>query len=272
MKIKFIGVGSAFTTADYYQSNMLITATSGKRLLLDCGSDIRFTLAEHDIYAENIGEKIDAVYISHLHADHIGGMEWLAFNTYFAEKPRKLPLFMEAKTMEKMWENALKGGLECMEGQLAQLSDYFDCHPLGESDTFNWEGIEFTLVKFPHIITGSLNHYSYGLWLKDGLTLFVTTDTQFQPDLLAEIGKEADVIFHDCETTPSPTTVHAHYEELCTLKDELKQKMWLYHYQPKPAYDPKDDGFKGFVVKGQEFDSHQKVKKGGFWRALFARK
>jgi len=34
MKIKFIGVGSAFTTQDYYQSNMLITARSGKDLLV----------------------------------------------------------------------------------------------------------------------------------------------------------------------------------------------------------------------------------------------
>jgi len=33
MKIKFIGAGSAFTSPDYYQSNMLITSKSGKRLL-----------------------------------------------------------------------------------------------------------------------------------------------------------------------------------------------------------------------------------------------
>ncbi len=268
MKIKFIGVGSAFTTSDYYQSNMLITASNGKRLLLDCGSDIRFALAEQNIYANNVAEKIDAVYISHLHADHIGGMEWLAFNTYFAKNPRKLTLFMEEKMMERMWENALKAGVECIKGKMLQLTDYFNCCPLSENDTFNWENIECTLVKLPHVITGSLNHYSYGLLLKDGLSMFITTDTQFQPDLIAEFAEKADIIFHDCETIPFHTTVHAHYEELRTLKEGLKQKMWLYHYNPEPAYNPQADGFKGFVSKGQEFDSLQKVKKAGFLRSF----
>ena len=271
MKIKFLGVGSAFTTSDYYQSNMLITTSKNKRLLLDCGSDIRFALAEQNIYGSNVAEKIDAVYISHLHADHIGGMEWLALNTHFAKKSRKLTLFMEEKLMKRIWENALKAGLECTEGQLLQLTDYFNCRPLGENETFTWENIECTLVKLPHIITGSVNHYSYGLFLKDELNVLVTTDTQFQPDVITEFAEKADVIFHDCETSPVHTNVHTHYEELCTLKDSLKQKMWLYHYQPKPVYNPQADGFKGFVSKGQEFDLRRKNKKLGFLRSLFSK-
>jgi len=54
MKIKFIGVGSAFTTPDYYQPNILITARTGKKLLLDCGSDARFALAECNINGYNV--------------------------------------------------------------------------------------------------------------------------------------------------------------------------------------------------------------------------
>ncbi|MDM8523453.1 hypothetical protein QUF80_08790 [Desulfococcaceae bacterium HSG8] len=46
MKIKFLGVGSAFTTPEYYQSNMPVTSRSGKQLLVDCGGDIRFSLGE----------------------------------------------------------------------------------------------------------------------------------------------------------------------------------------------------------------------------------
>jgi len=30
--------------------------------------------------------------------------------------------------------------------------------------------------------------------------------------------------------------------------------MWLYHYQPNPDYTPQDDDFKGFLIKGQEFN------------------
>jgi ribonuclease BN (tRNA processing enzyme) len=255
MKIKFVGVGSAFTTQDYYQSNMLITARSGKKLLLDCGSDARFALAECGIYGYNVGEVIDAVYISHLHADHVGGLEWLAFSTFFNPKHKKPTLFVEEQTMRELWEHSLKGGLGRIEGHTMLLTDYFDCQPLAEDGTFSWEGIQYTLVKMPHVITGSINHYSYGLLLREnaGINIFITTDTTFQPKLIVEMAQKADIIFHDCETTPFNTLVHAHYNDLVTLSAALKQKMWLYHYQPQPNYKPEADGFKGFIVKGQEF-------------------
>ena len=73
-RLTFAGAGSAFTTdADNFQSNMVIETAEG-RLLIDCGGDAR-----HSTKALGLKPRdIDAVYISHLHADHIGGLEWLA--------------------------------------------------------------------------------------------------------------------------------------------------------------------------------------------------
>lgn len=259
MKIKFIGVGSAFTRPKYYQSNMLITARSKKKMLVDCGSDARFALSECHIHNNNLGEEIDAVYISHLHADHIGGMEWLAFNTYFVPNRVTPKLFMEEKLMNEMWNHSLKAGLGCIEGKEMHLKDYFDCRPLSEEDSFLWEGISFTLVKMPHVITVGRCHNSFGLLVEEeeykGPVVFITMDTQFQPDFISEISEKVDIIFHDCETSPFKSIIHTHYEDLCTLPAKIKQKMWLYHYQPDPDYKPaKDDGFKGFIEKGQVFD------------------
>lgn len=254
MKIKFLGVGSQFSTMEYYHSNMLITSQSGKKMLLDCGSDAKFSLSECRIAPNDI----DAVYISHLHSDHIGGMEWMAVSTYFA-KNRKMPkLFAEKGLMKELWDYSLKGGLECIQGRCLKLSDYFDCSPAQEDGVFRWEGIGFTLKKMPHINSICRNHYSYGLLIENAVTnklsVFITTDTQFQPDILKETSRRASLIFHDCETTRFKTTVHAHYDELRTLPPEIKRKIWLYHYQPNPPYIPEKDGFMGFVRKGQEFD------------------
>jgi len=258
MKIKFIGVGSAFTTQNYYQSNMMITSRNKKNMLLDCGSDARFALSECRIYNNNVSEEIEAVYISHLHADHIGGMEWLAFNTYFVPNRVTPKLFMEEKIMNEMWNHSLKAGLGCIEGKEMDLTDYFDCHPLSENASFLWEGIRFTLVKMPHVITEGRHHNSFGLLLKEeeyrGPIVFITMDTQFQPEFISEISESVSIIFHDCETSPFKSIIHAHYEDLCTLHAKVKQKMWLYHYQPDPDYKSKADGFKGFLEKGQEFD------------------
>ena len=265
MKIKFIGVGSAFTTPEYYQSNMLITASSGKHLLLDCGSDIRFSLNEsgHPSGGALSGEEasaggIDAIYISHLHSDHIGGMEWMAFKSYFGMDPEKPKLFMEEGLMHEMWNSSLKGGLGCIEGKCMHLTDYFECRPVDRGRAFEWEGIRFALVGMRHVMTGYKNHCSYGLLMreeerKEEEAVFITTDTQFDPEVIRELSKKTLAIFHDCETSPFKSVVHAHYDDLRTLPEEVRRKMWLYHYQPHPGNDPKADGFSGFVKKGQEF-------------------
>ncbi len=50
----------------------------------------------------------------------------------------------------------------------------------------------------------------------NGITVFHTTDTQFAPEQIKEFYKRADVIFHDCETTPFESGVHANYQKLKT--------------------------------------------------------
>ena len=254
MKIKFIGVGSAFTSQQYYQSNMLITSRSGKKLLIDCGSDARFSLKESGVRQEDLNDTIDGVYISHLHADHIGGMEWLSLCTYFGSDGKRPSLFMEREHMKDMWNNSLKGGLERVNKKIMHLTDYFLCHPLDPNDSFVWENIHFKLYKMPHIKTNYHDHDSFGLLIEEnGNTCFISTDTQFKADLLTQISGKTDLIFHDCETSSFPTTVHAHYDELFTISLDIKKKIWLYHYQPTDI-NPQKDGFKGFVIKGQEFD------------------
>ncbi len=45
-----------------------------------------------------------------------------------------------------------------------------------------------------------------------------------------------------------------HYDELKTLGDDLKGRMWLYDYQDGEKPDCKADGFLGWVQQGQVFD------------------
>jgi ribonuclease BN (tRNA processing enzyme) len=255
MRISFLGVGSAFTTAQYYQSNMLITAGSGKRILIDCGSDIRFSLQEAGIRFCHFGREIDAVYVSHLHADHIGGLEAAALVSYFDRESPRPGLFAQEDVLRDLWNHSLQGGLLYINRKKMHLDDYFTSQPVNDKGAFRWEGIDFKLIKMPHIGMGHYRLYSYGLVIKDRTkSAFISTDAQFQPDLLGSISEQVDLIFHDCETCERPSLIHAHYSQLCTLPLQLKERMWLYHYDPSPGLDPGADGFKGFVQKGQEFE------------------
>ena len=58
-------------------------AHNNKYLLIDCGSDARHSLAAAG-YSFN---EIDNIFISHLHADHIGGLEWLGFSRLYDKEP-----------------------------------------------------------------------------------------------------------------------------------------------------------------------------------------
>jgi ribonuclease BN (tRNA processing enzyme) len=253
MKIRFIGVGAQFAGKDQYHSNMVITSRSGKRMLVDCGGDARFSLAESGLGPRDL----DAVYISHLQSDHIGGMEWLALSTYFAQERRHLQLFGEKELLARLWDNSLKGGLECIQLKRMGLGDYFVCNALVGNSPFLWEEIRFEMVKMLHIVGNECNHHSYGLLIDSAepgsRPVFISTDAIFQPELLHDIAARTAVIFHDCETSPHKTGVHAHYDELSTLPEAIRKKMWLYHYQAAPAQIPQEHGFLGFIGKGQQF-------------------
>lgn len=72
LKMTFLGSGSAFTVGpDNYHSNVLLEIGKDS-LLIDAGSDLRHSLRE-----QNRGYlDIKNVYITHLHGDHTGGLEW----------------------------------------------------------------------------------------------------------------------------------------------------------------------------------------------------
>jgi ribonuclease BN (tRNA processing enzyme) len=253
MKLTFIGTGSAFAMTNF-QSNMLLE-DSGKRLLIDAGGDVRFALAKAGLGAKDV----DALYISHLHADHIGGIEWLAFSRYFNPGPRP-ELFINERLSHTLWENSLRGGMASHQGVVLTLDHFFSrVHRIETNGSFRFGHTDCRLVQTVHYMDGYEIVPSYGLLLRVDNNpaageVFLTTDTQFAPSQIMDFYRRASIVFQDCETSPYKSGVHAHYTELKTLPDEIRAKMWLYHYQDGPLPDAPADGFAGFVKQGQVFE------------------
>ena len=251
-KLLFLGSGYAFIRGvDNYQSNMLLVSDSGKKFLIDCGSDIR-----HSLYRAGFSHlDITDIYISHIHADHVGGLEYIGFSTKFDSRCEKPKLYLDTELAQALWINSLSGGMKYIENEIATLETFFEIVEINSKRDFIWENIKFNLIKVIHVNSGSAIMPSYGLFFEvNGIKVLLTTDTKMCLNLLDKFYQEADIIFQDCETTKFSSSVHAHYQELLNLPLSIKNKMWLYHYQPETLPDAKNDGFCGFVERGQEFD------------------
>ncbi len=258
MKITVLGAGGAFTYKQFH-SNFLMEFEDEK-ILFDCGSDIRWSLKEQGIDINTI----TGVYISHLHADHVGGLEFLAFHRYFNKGLPKMKLYIAKYLIDELWGGTLRGGLATVEGKDLSLDDYFDIVPMFTNEYIGIKDYKFEIEQVYHIVSPIRYMPAYGLeiklknrWNRSIKNLFITGDTCF--DLrMSEIYAYADIILHDCETSIEFSEVHANYQALKSIKEEYRNKMWLYHYGDNVLEnwdefeeDAKDNGFKGFLKMGQ---------------------
>jgi len=293
MKITVLGAGSAFSMKQY-QSNFLIEF-DGYRMLFDAGGDIRWSMQEIGLGVNDI----DGIYISHLHADHIGGLEWISLNRFFNKNIPKPDLYISEYLVDDLWADCLKGGLSTYQGAVLELKDYFNLRVIKENDSDSLFGIKILNgkpfmnynsdkrlkmipVQTVHVMSGYKIMPSFGLmlqkeiristpieggirgdWVPTGKKVYITADTQYSPYQIRDFYAQADLILEDCETATFKSHVHAHYEDLKTLPDEFKSKMWLYHYNDNILDEKnygdmqvkaKGDGFLGFLRQGQVID------------------
>lgn len=248
----FLGSGSAYTVgANNFQSNLLLTNDRGERLLIDCGSDIRFSLHAAGFSYQDI----TSLYISHLHSDHAGGLEYIGFSRKFDPYCDRPTLYTSEDIAVDIWDRALSGGMRSLHQEVASLETFFQLEAIPPNRSFTWDDIYFQLVAVDHVHNGVFQMPAYGLFFEVNHTrIFISTDCQVSWEQNRQYYETADLIFHDCETTQFSTPVHAHYSDLAQLPEPIRRKMWLYGYQPGDLPDTTRDGFRGFVQCGQEFE------------------
>ncbi len=266
-----------------WQSNLLLEFDApGKvrkdvfRLVIDCGGDIRHSLAGIGLRMQDI----DAWYISHPHNDHIGGIEGIAlstlFNPYYTPAKAELlgsdpissylcengslpaemkpDLMGHRSVLDETWE-AVNPGLRTIQGvEEVRLDTYFE--PKFLKSNKNYEQADgrtrwkFYTIVTTHVVAGRDLMPSYGLMFENGdHRVYFPTDTQlFMPPQVRHFYDQASVVYMDCETGFA-SGVHPHISGLRELSPELKSKMWLYHYDDEPEYSSEE--FAGTLQAGQ---------------------
>jgi ribonuclease BN (tRNA processing enzyme) len=269
MKITFLGSGSAFVKiSENYQSNILITVseeqeseTTTKNLLIDAGSHINESL-------DSIGldeSDIHAIFLTHNHSDHNGGLEYIGFKTFFTPDIKDKPvLFADTKVLTTLWDDVLQGNMRSINGQQVNLSAYYNVKSVKPKTSFQFLGTVFTPVRMTHVVDHIDEVPSYGLkWEHNDVKFFFSGDTQFDFWRLMPFWEYADVIFQDCEFLEYENSVHAQFHQLRDIPEQYRSKMWLYHYMlygktfEELETEVKSAGFAGLVKRGEEFDTNQ---------------
>ncbi len=257
----FLGSGNAFSKV-LLNTNLLIVK-GNEHLLVDCGALAPVAFKKFNSNLSNVQNLI----VTHAHADHIGGIEELALIGRYV-KHSKPNLICEKRFKKELWNKSLRGGLGMCgeEGQRQKLNfdDYFTWKTPSKVKgaprpflNYDIGALNIKVFRTKHEFvsnnTWKTGMYSLGLLIDERIV--VSGDTKFDRELLDWLNSSYKIehIFHDCSFKKS--AVHACYEELKTLPEEIKAKMTLCHYDDDSAgFNPAPDGFASLCKPGVYYE------------------
>lgn len=223
IKLTFLGTGSAFSKK--FGNNSAVVSVGDKNLLIDCG---RTTPDDLDKSAFTWSD-IDAIFITHLHGDHVYGLEEAGFFGRYILKKKPHIIFPHKKVKNDLWERVLKGTM--MQGDLERnmtFDDYFTYEIVDDrAQYFDFNGVMFSVFTTQHVP----NKKSYGLVIGEYNYIVYTSDTLFDEDMIKAFADDgAKAIFHDCQFTNYEGKVHCSLDELASLPESIREKIIIMHY------------------------------------------
>jgi ribonuclease BN (tRNA processing enzyme) len=219
-----LGVGDAFSALHY--SSCVAVEADGRWLLVDCPHPIRKMLREGSAPSGahlDIGS-IDAVVVTHLHADHASGLEGLGFYAHFVLR-RRMKILAHPRVADGLWSGRLSAGMSEVADPITWanrrkvFSDYFELEPLDDERAVRVGPFELECRLTRHVVPTTALRIRGG-----GRCLGLSSDTAFDPRLVAWLA-EADAFLHE-----TGRSIHTPYDALAALPPDVLRKARLYHY------------------------------------------
>ena len=229
MKILPLGIGGALSKT-HYNTNFLVETSDGKKLLVDCGYTAFRSLLDLGLSFDDI----DGVFVTHIHGDHVLGLERLAVETQIVAK-RKIPMYVPEEIAGALWDNVLKGLIggtwtdrETGKTREKGLEDFFDVHLVNEDAPFEALGLSAAGFSVPHL----KGRPTFGYLLQEGTegsVAMLVPDAHLEKEYMEVYGSLASVIFHDCFSVEPKLPSHTAFTELVRMPEELRNKVILIH-------------------------------------------
>lgn len=245
LRLRFLGVGNAAAHALGNAAAVLEDAKGAPLLLIDCGPTVLHA------YCARYQTLPTAIFITHTHLDHSGGLEGL-FYRLACEQPNApaVRLYLPAAIIQRLQQQLAEDPYKLAEGGL-NFWDRFQVIPVG--DHFWHAGYLFDVFAVSH----HAYRAAYGLGLRDRFVY--TGDTRPIPEALAQFANGGETVFHDCALHSNPS--HTGVDDLSIhYPDELRARLVLYHHESADAaatlramgYDVADPGSLYHLPAGTE--------------------
>lgn len=212
--LQFLGVGGS-SGMELGSAAAVLADAAGPRLLIDCGQDVP------QRYAATFGGLPPAVFLTHLHMDHVAGLEPLFYAAWF-DPGRQAPvrLYVPAPIVPALQQRLVSERSPLAEGGV----NFWDAFQLVPVERGFWHaGAWFDVFQVRHHRPG----FAYGLRLAGAFVY--TGDTRPIPEVLQEFAAAGERVFHDCRPDGNPS--HAGWADLAReYPPQLLDRVHCYHF------------------------------------------
>ena len=214
LSLRFLGVGAA-QAVELGSSGAVLERDGEPLLLIDCGPETLTTFEA--VY----GSLPRAVYITHTHMDHVGGLERLFYRAYFDPALRgKVRLYAHAALVTHLQSRVADYPDVVAEGG----ANFWDGYQLVPCSRGFWhENLWFDVFPTRHHMPMT----SFAVALRGSFVW--TGDTRPIPEMLAQYAAHGETVAHDCGLVGNPS--HTGVDDLeREYPAALRSRFVLYHY------------------------------------------
>ncbi len=187
MHLQFVGCGDAFGSGGRFNTCFHVAGET-VNFLIDCGASSLIALKRLRIDLH----RIDAILITHFHADHCGGIPFFILDAQFGKRARPLTIagpFGLTEWFERSMETAFPNS--------SQVQQKFDLHLVTLNERISKDLGALRVTPFP-VVHGSSGGPFFAYRIEaEGRTVAYSGDTEWT-DTLLQASRDADLFIVEC--------------------------------------------------------------------------